>query len=63
MPEYRTVADAHLGDNEFWTKSLDDRNAAFAAMRQESKHGDGMRFHEEISVIEGGIRGRASGRR
>lgn len=57
MPEYRTVADAHLGDNEFWTKSLDERDAAFAAMRHETKHGDGMCFHEEISVIEGGITG------
>ena len=57
MPDYRTVMDAHLGDNEFWIKPLDERDAAFAAMRRESKHGDGMCFHEEISVIEGGIRG------
>ena len=57
MPEYRTVADAHLGSNDFWMKSLDERNDAFAAMRNETKHGDGMCFHEEISVIEGGIRG------
>jgi cytochrome P450 len=57
MPAYRTVADAHLGSNDFWLKSLDDRNEAFAAMRHETKHGDGMCFHEEISVIEGGIRG------
>lgn len=57
MPAYRTVADAHLGSNDFWTKPLDERNEAFAAMRHETKHGDGMCFHEEISVIEGGVRG------
>ena len=57
MPQYRTVMDAHLGDNEFWIKPLEERDAAFAAMRHESKHGDGMCFHEEISVIEGGVRG------
>ena len=57
MPAYRTVADAHLGSNEFWVKPLDERNEAFAAMRHETKHGDGMCFHEEISVIEGGVRG------
>ena len=57
MPEYRTVMDAQLGDTQFWTKPLDERDAAFAAMREESKHGDGMCFHEEISVIEGGVTG------
>jgi cytochrome P450 len=57
MPDYRTVADAHLGSNEFWIKPLDERDAAFAAMRHESEHGEGMCFHEEISVIEGGVRG------
>ena len=57
MPEYRTVMDAQLGDNEFWMKSLAERNDAFAAMRHESKHGDGMCFHEESSTIEGGITG------
>ncbi len=57
MAEYRTVADAYLGSNDFWLKPLDARNDAFAAMRHETKHGDGMCFHEELSVIEGGIRG------
>lgn len=57
MPDYRTVLDAHLGDNDFWVKPLDERDAAFAAMRDESKNGAGMCFHEEVSVIEGGIRG------
>lgn len=57
MPAYRTVHDAHLGSNEFWTRSLDDRNDAFAALRSESKHGDGMCFHEELSVLEGGVAG------
>lgn len=57
MPQYRTVMDARLGDNEFWVKPLDERDAAFAALRDESKNGDGMCFHEEVSVIEGGIAG------
>ncbi len=57
MPEYRTIDDIRLGDNEFWTRSIDDRHEAFAKLRNESKNGDGMCFHEEISVIEGGIRG------
>jgi cytochrome P450 len=57
MPEYRTVDDIHLGSNEFWTRPLDERDAAFAALRHESKGGDGMCFHEELSVIEGGVKG------
>ena len=57
MPDYRTIGDTHLGSGDFWRKPLDERNAAFAALRHESKHGDGMCFHEELSVIESGIKG------
>jgi cytochrome P450 len=57
MPEYRTIDDIHLGDNEFWARSLTERHDAFAKLRDESKHGDGMCFHEEISVLEGGVVG------
>ncbi len=57
MPDYRTIGDSHLGSGEFWMKPLDERDAAFAALRKESKEGAGMCFHEELSVIEGGIKG------
>jgi methyl-branched lipid omega-hydroxylase len=57
MPDYRTVNDVQLGSNDFWTQPLDERDAAFAALRHETRSGDGMCFHEELSVIEGGIKG------
>ena len=57
MPTHRTVDDIHLGDNEFWRRPLAERHDAFAALRRESRDGTGMCFHEEISVIEGGVRG------
>ncbi len=46
-----------LGHNDFWTKSLDERNTAFARLRRENTDGAGMCFHEELSVIEGGTTG------
>ena len=62
MPDYRTVTapggdDIHLGAIEFWRRPLDERHDAFAALRAESRGGDGMCFHEELSVIEGGVKG------
>ena len=57
MPAFRTVDGHLLGHNDFWTQSIADRHDAFAALRHESKHGDGMCFHEELSVLEGGIAG------
>ncbi|WP_420453285.1 cytochrome P450 [Ilumatobacter sp.] len=57
MPEHRTIGDIHPGSNEFWTRPLVERDEAFRALRAESKDGDGMCFHEEISVIEGAVKG------
>ena len=53
MPEYRTVDDIELGDIEFWKRPLDERHAAFEALRAEPT----MCFHEEITTLEGGIKG------
>jgi cytochrome P450 len=62
MPDYRTLqmpdgTDIELGSNDFWMRPIAERHDAFAQLRHESKQGAGMCFHEEISVIEGGIRG------
>ena len=57
MPAYRTVDDIFLGDIEFWTRSLEARDQAFAALREESRRGGGMSFHEEITVIGGDAAG------
>ena len=62
MPDYRTVTapggdDIHLGAIEFWRRPLDERHDAFAALRAESRNDGGMCFHEELSVIEGGVKG------
>jgi cytochrome P450 len=56
MPAYRTVDDVHLGDIEFWTRPIDERQEAFAALRAESRRG-GMCFHEEITVMGGDFAG------
>ena len=53
MPAYRTVDDIQLGDLEFWKRPLDERLAAFEALRSAPT----MCFHEEITVVEGGIKG------
>jgi cytochrome P450 len=66
MPDFRTLSLGSgpsagqpilLGHNDFWTKSLDEPNTAFAQLRQENTEGAGMCFHEELSVIEGGTAG------
>jgi cytochrome P450 len=66
MPDFRTLSfdsgsnfgqPILLGHNDFWTNSLDERNAAFAQLRHENTEGAGMCFHEELSVIEGGTAG------
>jgi cytochrome P450 len=53
MPAYRTVDDIFLGDVEFWGRPIDERHDAFAALREESRRGGGMCFHEEVTVIGG----------
>lgn len=53
MPEYRTVDDIQLGDLEFWSKPLDERNDAFERLRNQPT----MAFHEEIWTVDGGVKG------
>src|SRR5689334_3244249 len=53
MPAYRTIDDIFLGDVEFWTRPISEREEAFAALRQETHRGGGMCFHEEVTVIGG----------
>jgi methyl-branched lipid omega-hydroxylase len=53
MPDYHTVDDIQLGDLEFWTRPLEERQLAFEQLRAM----DGMAFHEEVTVLEGGIKG------
>ena len=53
MPAYRTIDDIFLGDVEFWTRPIPEREDAFAALRQETHRGGGMCFHEEVTVIGG----------
>jgi cytochrome P450 len=57
MPAHRTVDDIQLGNDDFWIRPLDERDTAFASLRTESADGDGMCFHEEQTVIEGGVAG------
>ena len=57
MPAYRTVEDIFLGDLQFWARPITERNAAFAALRADTRRGGGMCFHEEISVLEGNPKG------
>jgi cytochrome P450 len=53
MPDYRTVDDIFLGDLEFWKRPIQQRHDAFAALREDSRRGDGMCFHEEVTVMGG----------
>jgi cytochrome P450 len=53
MPAYRTVDDIFLGDVEFWKRPLRERGEAFAVLREESRRGGGMCFHEEVTVMGG----------
>jgi cytochrome P450 len=53
MPAYRTVDDIFLGDVEFWKRPIPERHAAFAALREETRRGGGMCFHEEVTVMGG----------
>ncbi len=53
MPAYSTVDDIQLGDIEFWRLPLDERARAFDRLREQPT----MSFHEEISIVEGGIKG------
>ena len=51
MPTYRTVDDIQLGDVEFWKQPIPDIDRAFAALREETRRGGGMCFHEEITPM------------
>jgi cytochrome P450 len=51
MPAYRTVDDIFLGDVEFWKRPIPERHDAFAALREETRRGRGMCFHEEVTVM------------
>lgn len=53
MPAYRTVDDIFLGDVEFWGRPIPERHEAFAALREETRRGGGMCFHEEVTVMGG----------
>jgi cytochrome P450 len=53
MPAYRTVDDICLGDVEFWKRPIAERHEAFAALREETRRGGGMCFHEEVTVMGG----------
>ena len=44
-----TVDDIQLGTNEFWLRPLDERNAAFAALRDRCPIG----FHPELDMLAG----------
>jgi hypothetical protein len=50
MPEYQTVDHIFLGDVEFWTRPIPERHEAFAKLREHSRRGGGMCFHEEVTV-------------
>ncbi len=53
MPAYRTINDVLLGDVEFWRRPIQERHEAFAVLREETRRGGGMCFHEEITVMGG----------
>jgi methyl-branched lipid omega-hydroxylase len=44
-----TVDDIQLGTNSFWSRSLDERDVAFAALRDRCP----VAFHPELEVLEG----------
>ncbi len=48
-----TVDDVHLGTWEFWTKPLDERDRAFAALRQRCP----VSFHPEYATLAGADQG------
>jgi cytochrome P450 len=53
MPAYRTVDDIRLGDVEFWKQPIPEIDRAFAALREETRSGGGMCFHEEVTAMGG----------
>jgi cytochrome P450 len=57
MPAYRTVDDIFLGDVEFWKRPIPEIDRAFAALREETRRGGGMCFHEEITLMGGNAPG------
>ena len=59
LSEARTVDDIQLGTSTFWALPLDERDAAFAALRERCP----IAFHPELEVLEGRARrARGSGR-
>jgi cytochrome P450 len=53
MSDALTVDDIQLGDSTFWARPLDERNAAFAALRERCP----VAFHPEFDVLEGAPQG------
>ncbi len=53
MPAYRTVDDIQLGDVEFWKQPIPEIDRAFAALREDTRRGGGMCFHEEVTAMGG----------
>ena len=49
LSEARTVDDIQLGTSTFWALPLDERDAAFAALRERCP----IAFHPELEVLEG----------
>lgn len=53
MPADRTVDDICLGDVEFWKQPIPEIDRAFAALREQTRRGGGMCFHEEVTAMGG----------
>lgn len=53
LAEALTVDDIQLGTNDFWGLSLDERDRAFAALRDRCP----VAFHPELDVLEGAPQG------
>ncbi|MDQ3052256.1 MAG: cytochrome P450, partial [Actinomycetota bacterium] len=53
LAEALTVDDIQLGTTGFWSRPLDERNEAFAALRARCP----VSFHPELEVLAGGPEG------
>ena len=51
--EALTVDDIQLGTSSFWARPLDERHAAFTALRERCP----VAFHPELEVLEGAPEG------
>jgi cytochrome P450 len=57
LSEALTVDDIQLGTNEFWARPLDERDRAFATLRERCPIG----FHPELEMLEGAPQGPGPG--